>query len=299
MVDPELADLVVPGDRLARAPLADRVRQHERGDEREHDDAADRHRAHDASTREGGSGGVRSVAALERADRGGGPRGVVVVELLVGAVVDVAGLALVLEIVERAQQEVALGFERLAVERRSRRRRPRASVAVAFAFDDVVVVGGRRQPRRTGSSAAARTRSRPPPITSAITGSPHAIDAEAAVRRREQDVLAVDRDVRVADLGRRSGPARMRFTTSTRIARDSGALLSATDSPVHTGHASSFSRRAAPRRGRAARSRPRRRAPRRRSPRRPRAPSHGTHHRLKRRRPRLARSGATPRARRR
>ena len=32
---------------------------------------------------------------------------------------------------------------------------------------------------------------------------------------------------------------------STRIARDSGALLSATDSPVHTGHASSLSSRAA------------------------------------------------------
>src|SRR5690348_806213 len=37
----------------------------------------------------------------------------------------------------------------------------------------------------------------------------------------------------------------MRLTISTRIARDSGALLSETDSPTHTGHASSLSSRAA------------------------------------------------------
>src|SRR5258706_9585552 len=40
-------------------------------------------------------------------------------------------------------------------------------------------------------------------------------------------------------------PARMRFTMSVRIARDSGALLSETDSPTHTGHASSLSSRSA------------------------------------------------------
>ena len=52
---------------------------------------------------------------VERADRGRGARGVVVVQGLVRAVVDVALGAFGVEVVERPQQEVALGFE-VAVE---------------------------------------------------------------------------------------------------------------------------------------------------------------------------------------
>ena len=130
------------------------------------------------------------------------------------------------------------------------------------------------------------------PSTSATTGNPHAHDADPAVRRREQDALAVLRDVRVADLRSRSGPRGYVSRRRCGSRADSTALLSATDSPVHTGHASSLSRRAARAASgwRSVSNAPR--APRRRPRRRRRAPNHGTHDRLNRRRPRLARSAS-------
>ena len=57
-------------------------------------------------------------------------------------------------------------------------------------------------------------------------------------------MLAVDRERRRRGSAASDWPAWMRRTTSGRMARDSGALLSATDSPMQTGHTSWFSSRA-------------------------------------------------------
>ena len=146
VVDPDVATWLLPGDRLARAALTDGVgRADTPASSANTTTPADRDRVATILDERGGSGGREVGAGVERADRGGGPGGVVVVELLVGAVVDVAGLALGLEIVERAQQEVTLRLERLAVELAhvassvsSSRRLP---------LDDVDVVGGRREAR--------------------------------------------------------------------------------------------------------------------------------------------------------
>ena len=156
------------------------------------------------SRRRGARFGHRELGpGIERADDGRSARRVVVVQLAVGAVVDVAGGALFLEVVERSQQEVTLGLERLPIEPAHgfspRRRRVVPSFAMALAVDHVFVFGGGREP---GRRAPAPDREHDPGSAEHERDDrdPPRDDADAAVRRRQQDVLAVDRDVRVADL---------------------------------------------------------------------------------------------------
>ena len=169
-------DLVVAGDGLARSALTHGVGQGERGDHREHENAADGRRPCELRRRR------RIVRRdvgplLEGADRGRGPCGVVVVQVLVRAVVDVAGFAFVFKIFERPQQEVALRFEPLAIELVAHSPSPASSSASArwrcrsttSASAAVAANRGDRLERRSANAMPAA------PSTIAMTGTPHTI----------------------------------------------------------------------------------------------------------------------------
>lgn len=95
--------------------LADRVTQQHRRHDREGKDAADGQRPSERRHRFGVGPGDLGTG-IERVDQGRRPRRVVVVELAVRPGIDVPGRTFVLEVVERTQQEVTLGFEGLAVD---------------------------------------------------------------------------------------------------------------------------------------------------------------------------------------
>ena len=121
--------------------------------------------------------GRREIGAgVERADRRPRrARGVVVVQLAVGAVVDVAGRAFVVEVVERPQQEVAFGLERVAIDVASRvvacvvvRVRAARSRSTTSSSSAVAASRGVVLQRRTANTIPA------PPSTSASDGMPQA-----------------------------------------------------------------------------------------------------------------------------
>jgi hypothetical protein len=91
----------------------DRDAEDDRGGDREADDRADDEHAATRGNRLG-FGRLNHLLAVELAQHRRRARGVVAVEPLVRLVVDVAGVALGLEIVERADQELAPRLELLA-----------------------------------------------------------------------------------------------------------------------------------------------------------------------------------------
>ncbi len=188
--------VAVAGDRAAGPALAGCAREQERGDERERDDAADREPPH--GLRAGGClFGPEVGVGVERPDRRRGARRVVVVKRAVGLVVDVSFGPFRFEVVERTEQEVALRFDRVAVDAGHETSSSGCSRSVLHQRD---VVGRRGEARRP---AAAADRERDPARADHDREHRQAPrdHAQAAVRRRQQDVVAVRRHVRVADLG--------------------------------------------------------------------------------------------------
>ena len=166
------------GRRVARRRLPGKagpegVRERHAGHDREHDHARDEHDPAARALLGAGRTCGRDVDAVaQRADHRGGTSGVVVVQLLVGLVVDATALALELEVVERLHQEVALVLElspAFGVELLSHRRCPRPG---ARARRDA-----RRRRWRGGAArhgcAATRTRCPWHPSATTTTGRTH------------------------------------------------------------------------------------------------------------------------------
>ena len=152
------------------------VAQQDRGDEREHDDAADGQRPPHASTPARRFGRREIGAGVERADDGRGARRVVVVQRRGRC----RRRRCRPRVRPRGRRATAAGSHARPRARRGRCRVTRRRLVVsvdrccAFAFDDVFVVGGRREPGRRGSSAGRANTIPAPPSTSATTGMPQA-----------------------------------------------------------------------------------------------------------------------------
>ena len=170
-----LADADAAARGLAGLPGAERVGHEHAGDDGEHDDAAeDGERDAEAP----GLPGLleRLAVVLDGPDDVGGAGGVVVLEGLVVAVVEVAGVVLTLEVLEAGEQEVPLlleGGELVGVE-------PDGVGVPSIA----VIAGARGRPRRgpgrrrwrvrsPGRQSRKRYTSAPTAMIAAVTGMPH------------------------------------------------------------------------------------------------------------------------------
>ena len=218
-----LASLRVAGDRVAREPGAERERHRRRRDHGEHDEPADHEHPVPARGRRqsSGRGAGRPCPSLHRPDGDRGAGGVVVVEPLVRLVVDVAGGALGLEVVERAQQELALLL--LCASSSS------LGHCRARSSRDELLVGLGRRPAAVGAPAAEREHD--PARAEHERGDrqrPHQ-HADAPARRLEQHRLAVPVDVHLPDLRVALTVADARLRCRPAVAAAVDVALSATE----------------------------------------------------------------------
>ena len=143
----------------------------------------------------GGGPGSRSTCSPSScAQHRGRPGGVVAVEPVVGLGVDVAGVAFVLEVVERAQQELALRLELLRVPRRSGSRFFSSPARRPLSSAPLAASRGCRDQRRSASPSPTA------PRNSTSSGTTQTIEPETVAVGREQHVLRVVRDLGGPDL---------------------------------------------------------------------------------------------------
>ena len=164
---------------------------------------------------------------VELAEHGRRPGGVVVLEGGVVLLVDVARLVLALEVLQRAQQEVALLLERVWPRCGVAHRSCRACSTRARSSSVAATSGVRRHRANTADRATSATTTRPPggstrvPRTRTLADELHLV----AVGRRD---LGPDHAGRLSLLHQ--------LVISMRMARDAPASESATDWLRHTGH---------------------------------------------------------------
>ena len=136
--------------------------------------------------------GARVHAVAQCPDRRRGTRRVVVVELLVGLVVDPTTVVLGLEVVERLQEEVTFLLEFFAIVDHASTPRSRSTNPSSAA------VARRRGSRRARASANQMPT---PPSASTRTGSTHTMSPRPELCGDKQDRLVVLVDVALQNLG--------------------------------------------------------------------------------------------------